>query len=1251
MAGSWFIQNASAQDPSGTLVLVAPSPDPAPDTEFVVSVDILNPQNVSVFTITVEYSDDLYFNSINDIQPAEGQFDLMDLTFGQAWTSGEGRIKRQLVLGINYNMGEPVFFSEGTLFTITFETSKIGNHWVAIIEDTHLQDSGLTVTELENDELPSVIIPVRKAGLAGTVTIDPAVGLNSTRLNETSFVDIVLSGRRRVNRYQITVDPSDNLGSLTVSYNADDSNGMAITNHTAGDPIMLSADLWLSNDPFIDAETGLVDENDWRVTHSDPIVATLFFTPTATGQGSFAITEAKIFDTDNTELTLSNPGSITFTIVDSPLLPDGNTPQITYNNTGVGPTPIITVSEGVKDGPFEIEIHFESDNAVEHVVNADASILWPRGVYGFARDEIEVGGTAGASVTTRLWEADGAQLYYARINPTETGAREVTLQIPAGVVYEVGTNLPNVASEIVTVSTNLTHPPWDVDKNGEVEDNDVELVEVALGQGLEERGENFALYVNTIEDPDGVISDEEYRRRDVNGDLYINQVDVDLVRMHIPDDGGAQGEDGAIGQEGRMIQGRSVRTPRNAATSLDASLWMPDKNLRRQMRRKFGITDDTKLTQARMTHLTSLVFINEQISDITGLEYAVNLTELVFQNTQISDLQPLSGLTSLESLKLVDNNISDVTPLSGLTNLTFLNVSGNSISDLTPLSGLTNLTELWATDNNISDVTPLANLTNLQKLRLADNSILDTSPLYPLTQGVLASVDITISQYPPSSTWMPDGNLRKRIRKALGITTDENFTQEQVATLTKLTATKARISDITGLEYATSLRKLDLRTNRISDIGSLAGLTELTELKIGVNNISDITAFAGLANLAHLGLAENEISDITALANLTNLKELWLRDNNISDITSLGNLTQLTRLNLEENEVSDISALGSLTNLKELRLWKNSISDIATLGNLTQLTYLNLKKNEISDISALGNLTQLTYLNLRYNEVSDISALGSLTNLKELWMADNNVSDVSALSGLTKLKKLGIVNNPILDTSPLYALTQGALKNIDITVSQYPPWDINEDGSVDATDSALVTAALGQTGADIADSRTDVNGDGTVDQNDLTLVTDNIGTDGGSPSSSDLLTLLDQETFKTLDRGMLESYLNALRAESDGSLKYERAIALLEHILAMTRPQQTQLLANYPNPFNPETWIPYQLANASNVQITIYDVRGAVVRRLDLGHQREGYYTHRSRAAYWDGRNGFGEHVASGIYFYQLKADNLSLLRKMVILK
>ena len=98
-------------------------------------------------------------------------------------------------------------------------------------------------------------------------------------------------------------------------------------------------------------------------------------------------------------------------------------------------------------------------------------------------------------------------------------------------------------------------------------------------------------------------------------------------------------------------------------------------------------------------------------------------------------------------------------------------------------------------------------------------------------------------------------------------------------------------------------------------------------------------------------------------------------------------------------------------------------------------------------------------------------------------------------------------------------------------------------------------------------------------------------------------------------------------------------------------PDTTLLLANYPNPFNPETWIPYQLAVPAAVQITIYDTRGVLVRRLELGHQAAGSYTRRSRAAYWDGRNSQGERVASGVYFYQFQAGNVSSLRKMLILK
>ena len=98
-------------------------------------------------------------------------------------------------------------------------------------------------------------------------------------------------------------------------------------------------------------------------------------------------------------------------------------------------------------------------------------------------------------------------------------------------------------------------------------------------------------------------------------------------------------------------------------------------------------------------------------------------------------------------------------------------------------------------------------------------------------------------------------------------------------------------------------------------------------------------------------------------------------------------------------------------------------------------------------------------------------------------------------------------------------------------------------------------------------------------------------------------------------------------------------------------PQETALLANYPNPFNPETWIPYQLAAPAEVALTIYDMNGVAVRRLTVGHQPAGLYQNRSRALYWDGRNGSGESVASGIYLYQLQAGNYTATRRMTILK
>ena len=98
-------------------------------------------------------------------------------------------------------------------------------------------------------------------------------------------------------------------------------------------------------------------------------------------------------------------------------------------------------------------------------------------------------------------------------------------------------------------------------------------------------------------------------------------------------------------------------------------------------------------------------------------------------------------------------------------------------------------------------------------------------------------------------------------------------------------------------------------------------------------------------------------------------------------------------------------------------------------------------------------------------------------------------------------------------------------------------------------------------------------------------------------------------------------------------------------------PQTTQLLPNYPNPFNPETWIPYQLAKSSDVNISIYAVDGKIVRNLNLGYQQAGIYESRSRAAYWDGKNEIGEQVASGVYFFTFSSKDFTDTRKMLIRK
>ena len=132
---------------------------------------------------------------------------------------------------------------------------------------------------------------------------------------------------------------------------------------------------------------------------------------------------------------------------------------------------------------------------------------------------------------------------------------------------------------------------------------------------------------------------------------------------------------------------------------------------------------------------------------------------------------------------------------------------------------------------------------------------------------------------------------------------------------------------------------------------------------------------------------------------------------------------------------------------------------------------------------------------------------------------------------------------------------------------------------------------------------------------------------------------------------MIQAWIAQAQVEDDGSLAFQQGIANLERLLTLFIPEETTLLHNYPNPFNPETWIPYQLAEPAEVTLTIHAVNGTLVRTLALGHQPAGIYQTRNRAIYWDGKNEVGESVASSIYFYTLTAGDFTATRKMLIRK
>ena len=252
----------------------------------------------------------------------------------------------------------------------------------------------------------------------------------------------------------------------------------------------------------------------------------------------------------------------------------------------------------------------------------------------------------------------------------------------------------------------------------------------------------------------------------------------------------------------------------------------------------------------------------------------------------------------------------------------------------------------------------------------------------------------------------------------------------------------------------------------------------------------------------------------------------------------------------------------------------------------------------------------------------------------------------------------------------------GTSASITFTITVEMNLDVNADGSVNVLDLILVAVFYGTRGDGLP---ADVNADGIVNVDDFAAVAAGVDAAGALPLQAVQAALL----AAAAQAGDIEAiagapvrfdthpytwskqvaYRNAAAAFADvrhlaetGDMRLGKGVALLAELLQLlkemnTIPETTALLPNYPNPFNPETWIPYHLAQDADVTLTIYNVQGDIVQMLILGHQPAGVYESRGCAAYWNGRNQIGEPVASGLYFYTLTAGEFTATRKLLITK
>ena len=663
---------------------------------------------------------------------------------------------------------------------------------------------------------------------------------------------------------------------------------------------------------------------------------------------------------------------------------------------------------------------------------------------------------------------------------------------------------------------------------------------------------------------------------------------------------------------------------------------------------------------AGLINLESLWFsASGNVSDLSPLAGLINLKRIFSWGNPISDLSPLMGLTQLEKIDICGGDLFDLTPLAGLTGLKELYLRKNRISDVSPLTGLTELNRLNLAHNNISDISSLAGLTNLEWLRINDNEISDFLPLDGLREN------IKLLWY--DNPGYPNGGPKIEGPWLWAVLPETKSAQLNSSTDLLSEASGGAVTEteiathgaIEGKSVGASVwgsHKLP-PTGRIKDMlkGSLPDRVIYGSISLHSPQEQDTTIYVGSNQELKVWLNGDLIHrhgtwDREASRDYTDFFPVTLQqgrnvllvavDTDSSGFfgfepgteytisKGVGYTFSKTPIHVNDTFTLDIRA----ENVFDLAGWQFDIT----------FTPVVLEAIDVSE----GNFLKTDGGSTFFQKGSIDNAAGKITGLSAIRLSAAGVNGTGTLLQVRFKAKQGGETAVTLQNFQFGSATGDNIPagphEIRITVEGgLATGDVNRDGIVSILDLILIAQQLGRRVP--TDSAVDLNGDGVVSILDLILAARAIG--------STIAPAAPAAEADGLDPATIEAWIVQARLEDDGSLAFKQGIENLERLLASLIPKETALLANYPNPFNPETWIPYQLAESAEVTLTIYDINGQLVRRLAVGHQAAGMYRSRSRAAYWDGRNQLGEPVASGLYFYTLTASEFTATRRMLILK